>query len=355
MQFRGTLFISMFALCVSVLWVVAAVANYRFGILQGTPEPISIIFGISTTSSQINGIASIAVDGFKALLTVVITVSYRYRAYVLLLISTIIFVGCVAWSAQSAFGYILTERSGSLDSRAQAADQWSALKKDLDEAEKRRGMIPVHRPANIIISEIEVLKISRLWQLTGQCHSASATSRREEIFCQEYKSLSVEHASAIAASELDSRIESLRHLLDSKRRISSTDPVAAALGIDMGSIRGSLFALLVEMISGFGLWILWTTHSLIEEHPTAPQRRTAAKRKTRRVNDIAAAPAAPETNVVRLAPQRGGTTTLGAALAPQDIEEMVRRCGSQRAAAKSLGIDERTLRRLKNKSSAATK
>jgi hypothetical protein len=263
MRISNFFFVCLFGGCVAILWIVAALANFRFGVSQGTSDPIHLIFGITTTSAQLNGFASIAVDALKALLTIAVAIAGRNRAHLLAVLSTILFVGCVAWSMQAAFGYVLTERANAKDIRGQAAEQWTALRKDLDEAEKRRGMIPVHRPNSVVRHEMEKLKLSRRWIWNDECRNPRVTNKYDRKFCQEYVGLEAELSSVIAADELDKKIDGLRDEMDSRKMISDADPVAAYFGIDIGVIRAILFACLVETISGLGPWILWSVIDIL--------------------------------------------------------------------------------------------
>lgn len=257
------------ASCVIVSWVVAAIANFKFGQLQGTGEPIHIMFGVSVTSSQLNSWGSVAIDAMKGAMVLGVGHAYRHKSYDLIAVCLTLFVICTLWSLQSAVGYVLTERAGAMDERGQMVQQWSALTSDLNEAVKRRELVPDHRPTSVVAAEIEKKKISKLWIATTNCTQPMIADKYQREFCQGYGGLMAEKSAADEADKLDEKISVMRRRMDERRMVTSADPFASLIrdifGVNIDRyllFKGLSFAILMEAISALGPWVVFGILSL---------------------------------------------------------------------------------------------
>lgn len=244
-----------------VIWAVSAIANYEHGLTQGTTELIAGL-PFAVTSAMMNGYASLAVDGLKAILPAAAVVAWvlRYRAAAAGVV--VMFLLCLAWSAQNSVGYVMSNSARAVDGRGQTADQWAALQRSLDEAQKSRGMVPEARPSAVVNADVAAAKAQRKFAESANC---SDPARGKAVnFCNSYRGLMSELASAESADRLDAQLVTLRNQLDTRKRISDADPLASAaaglLGFDRGSVvagRSISFSLLVEVISAVGLALIW--------------------------------------------------------------------------------------------------
>lgn len=243
-----------------VLWAFSAIANYDFGLTQGTHEPRNLYF-FTISSAQASGMASLAVDLLKAVLPAMIVVAWVFRGWLYVAGGVACFILCLGYSAQNSIGFALTSHARATDERAQAADQWSALRKTLETAQATRDMVPVHRPAAVVDAEIAAKKADARFTESASC---SGEVRGSINFCREYRGLTAEKAAADSAVTLDDKLDRLRAQLDTRKRVSEADPMAggaaALLGWNKENIAGgrSLWlAVLVETISAIGLALVW--------------------------------------------------------------------------------------------------
>lgn len=246
---------------VAMIWLVSALANYQFGLTQGTTEAVPILFWTVTTSAM-NGYASLAVDVLKVTLPATAVVAWVMQKRAVAVGIAAMFTLCLAWSAQNSIGYVLSNHSRAVDGRGQTADQWAALQKTIDEAQRSRGLVPEHRPAAVANAEIAAIKASDKFAESAGCTKAAAAKAIN--FCDRYRGLTAELAAAESADKLDVQLASLRRQLDNRKRISDSDPaagiVAGVLGMQRDSVvagRSVSFSLLVEVISAAGLAMIW--------------------------------------------------------------------------------------------------
>lgn len=246
---------------VGVIWLAAAIANFKFGLSQGTSAPETFLLW-TVTSSQVNAYASLAIDILKTAMVIAASLAFAARAWVLAATSSMIFILCFAWSSQNAIGYVLSERAAAIDGRGQTADQWVALKAEYDEATKRRRMVPDARPEAVVRADLESVRLDAAWSRTKLC--TDATKPESISFCDKVKGLQAELAASASASLYDAKLDRLRGELDSRKRITSAEPLMAAAAILLGTGertvetgRSVAYASLVELVAAFGLASIW--------------------------------------------------------------------------------------------------
>jgi len=170
--------------------------------------------------------------------------------------------------------------------------------------------IPQHRPAQAVQADIDALKDDRAWAYTESCGKVSGSKGRS--FCQKYHALSAELASAQQSIALEARIADIQGKMTNVTGaavMTEADPQAAVLAklaaliapnIKIEDVQTALtvfIALLLEVGSGFGMYIAFSQWRLYESHAPAAPRMVP-------VSTAAAAVAAP--TAVAIAKPRSG-------------------------------------------------
>ncbi len=259
-----------------VLLAVSAAMNWRFGFSLGKTE----------LDGQIYGAASAAADCFKALVPFFFFAAIRNRMWSQAVAASVVWVVVMAFSLTSALGHAALNRLDTSGQRAVQAASYKDLRSELKRAEDQMSWIPQHRPALSVQSEVDGLKNQRAWTWTKGCTDVNGKSNRD--YCQQFHALSAELASAQQSEVLGKRITALKGDVvksDSSGTVmSEADPQAAVLtklaGLvgfvmkveDMQTALTIFIALLLEVGSGFGMYVAFSTWRLADrEAPSAPQ------------------------------------------------------------------------------------
>ena len=273
-------------LAAGVLLVVSAAMNWRFGISLGRTE----------LDGQIYGAASAAADCLKALLPFFMFAAIRNRVWSQALASAVVWVVVTAYSLTSAFGHAALNRNDVAGERAHEKQVYEELRSDIARAKEQLSWVPQHRPAMTVQADINGLKGEKRWRQTSGC--TDATLAKSIKFCDGYHSLMSELASAEKAVTLENRLAQAQAKLSSMEGgtvFGEADPQVAAisnlLGMNPEAVKVSLMvfiALLLEIGSGFGMYIAFSQWRFYERHtPAAPKMAS--------VSTAAAAVAVPET------------------------------------------------------------
>ena len=307
-----------------VLLAVSAAMNWRFG----------YSLGISEFDKQIYGAASAAADCFKALVPFFFFAALKNRMWSQAAASAVVWVVVTGYSLTSALGHAALNRLDTTGHRAVAAASYKDLRAELKRAEDQMGWIPQHRPSMTVQSEIDGIKNQRQWSWTKGCTDVAAKSNRD--FCQQFHVLSAELASATQAGELLRQITTVKGELAKNNGtsvMSEADPQAAVLtklagmvGMtmkveDMQTTLAVFVALLLEIGSGFGMYVAFSQWRLYDQAaPSVPKMVASvqsvstsssvliAPRQAAIANDNKSAPmqklVAPETDVDRFYKER---------------------------------------------------
>jgi hypothetical protein len=244
----------------SVLLVVSAAMNYRFGFSLGkTPA-----------DGQIYGAASAAADCFKALVPFFFFAAWRNRMWSQAFAAAIVWIVVTGYSMTSALGHAALNRLDITGQRAVASANYKDMRADTKRAQDQLAWIPAHRPAETVTAELNVHKAQRQWLLTKECTEVTGKTARE--YCQQFHKLSAELASGREATKLEARIHEIGAKLaaaGTSTVLSETDPQASVLarvtGLEMEQVQTGLalfVALLIEIGSGFGMYVafaFWRT------------------------------------------------------------------------------------------------
>jgi hypothetical protein len=276
--------------------------NWRFGVSLGRSE----------FDGQIYGAASAAADCMKALVPFFFFAAMRNRMWSQAAASAVVWVVVTAYSLTSALGHAALNRLDTAGQRTATAETYKDNRADLARAQEQLSWIPQHRPAQAVQSDIDALKDDRSWAATEQCTKVNGPKTRG--FCQKFHALSAEFASAQQTVALEARIADIKSKMavstDGHAVTSGGDPQAMVLAklaalvipnIQVEDVQTALtvfIALLLEVGSGFGMYIAFSQWRLYDRHtPTAPQMMVP-------VSTAAAAVAAPK--AVAIAKPRSG-------------------------------------------------
>ncbi len=265
-------------LAAGVLLAVSAAMNWRFGFSLGRTE----------MDGQIYGAASAAADCLKALVPFFFFAAVRNRIWSQAAASALVWVVVTAYSMTSALGHAALNRFDSTGHRAQEAQAYQDLRTELKRAEEQSGWIPQHRPFEAVQSQIDGMKMQKAWEWSNGCKTVS--SKTERTFCQQLTALDSELASASSAKDADARISQLRAKIDATAgtpALSEADPQAKVLTelanaffpnvkIDNVQMALTLFvALLLEVGSGFGMYVAFSQWRLYDRQPMPVSPRMA--------------------------------------------------------------------------------
>ena len=272
-------------LAAAVLLAVSAAMNWRFGYSLGKTEMDGMIYGS----------ASAAADCFKALVPFFFFAAIRNRMWSQAAAAAVVWVVVLAYSLTSALGHAALNRLDTAGQRAAQAQSYQDLRADLKRAEEQLSWVPQHRPAQTVQAEIESLKLQPAWRWSRECTEVKGAQTRG--LCQKYQGLTSELASAEQADALGKRIDEVQAKIANASGngthgtalMSEADPQAAVLSkllsfVGAGSVKVEdmqtaltiFVALLLEVGSGFGMYVAFSTWRLHErEAPSAPRLEPA--------------------------------------------------------------------------------
>jgi hypothetical protein len=287
-------------LAAGVLLAVSCAMNWRFGFSLGRTE----------FDGQIYGAASAAADCMKALVPFFFFAAIRNKMWSQAAASALVWVVVTSYSLTSALGHAALNRLDTAGQRTATADSYKDHRADSARAQEQLSWIPQHRPAQAVQADIDAVKDERAWTGTEQC--SKVTGSKSRGFCQKYHALSAELASAQQSIALEARIADIQGKMTNTNGhavMTEADPQAAVLAklaaiiapnIKIEDVQTALtvfVALLLEVGSGFGMYIAFSQWRLYESHaPTAPMMVP--------VSTAAAAVAAP--TAVAIAKPRSG-------------------------------------------------
>jgi hypothetical protein len=249
--------------------------NWRFGFSLGKTE----------LDGQIYGAASAAADCFKALVPFFFFAAIRNKMWSQATASAVLWVVVTAYSLTSALGHAALNRLDTTGQRAVDAASYKDLRADLKRAQDQLGWIPQHRPAQTVQAEIDGLKNQKAWGWTKGCTEVASKSNRD--YCQKFHALGSELASAEQAGKFEARIADINAKLASVKGTSASaeaDPQAAVLtklaglivpGIKVEDMQTALtffVAVLLEVGSGFGMYVAFATWRLYDEAAPSVRR-----------------------------------------------------------------------------------
>jgi hypothetical protein len=256
-----------------ILLAVSAAMNYRFGFSLGK----------TAFDGQIYGLASAAADCFKALVPFFFFAALRNRMWSQALAAALVWTVVSAYSMTSAVGHAALNRLDTTGQRAVAAATYKDLRADYKRAQDQLSWIPAHRPAETVAAELNVHKAQRYWAVTRECTSVAGKGARD--YCQQFHKLNAELASGLEAQKSETRLADIAARLAKATGgtvMAEADPQASVLakitGLETDKVQTALtlfVALLIEIGSGFGMYVAFAFWRLHDRAP-APQSVAAA-------------------------------------------------------------------------------
>jgi hypothetical protein len=261
-------------MAIAVIWGASACANWFFGGSLGDSTPVDMLLFETTTSKIFSGV-SIASDVLKTVMLFAAAAAVAHKRWRPALVCSIIWLACVGWSLASAVGFVALNHSTVTDNRGKTADNWSELRDEMARKQERRKWIPEHRPAAAVQAEIIGSEGQFLYIRTKQCSDITAAD--SIAFCDNLAKLRQEFFNAEESAKLDTELDALRKEMQRTSRMTSATPfadmVGGIIGIGAAGIttgQALFLAFLLELISGPGLWAVWSSAL------ARPERRIAA-------------------------------------------------------------------------------
>ncbi len=276
-----------------VLLAVSAAMNWQFGFSLGRTE----------FDGQLLGAASAAADCLKALIPFFFFAAIRNKMWSQAVASVLVWTVVTCYSLTSALGFAAQQRADASAQRTQVTGIYDGLKSDLKRAEDAASWTPQHRPYDAVQASIQAHKSQPGWKWSNGCKDVS--SKTEQKYCQGLHNLEAELASAKAGTANDTRIADIKTKLAGMEGSSATadaDPQAKVLadlgalaipGLKVENVQTAMavfVALLLEIGSGFGMYVAFSQWRLYDSYaPAAPRiARRASEEDT-----VAATVAAP--------------------------------------------------------------
>ena len=269
-------------LAAGVLLAVSAAMNWRFGVYLGRTE----------FDGQIYGAASAAADCFKALIPFFFFAAIKNRMWSQAIASAVVWVVVTSYSMTSALGHAALNRTDTTGTRAAQAQTYKDMQADKKRAQDQWSGIPQHRPIKAVQAEIDGVQNQKAWDWTKGC--TDVTSKSDRGYCQKFHALSAELANARQAQELDTRIAGLESKIagmPAAATMAESDPQAAVLAKlaalafpnlnlkieDVQTAMAVFIALLLEIGSGFGMYVAFSQWRLYDRQaPAAPRMATVS-------------------------------------------------------------------------------
>jgi hypothetical protein len=250
-------------LAASVLLLVSAAMNWRFGYSLGHSE----------LDSQLLGGASAASDCLKALIPFFLFAALRNKQWSQAAAAAVLWTVCLTFSFASAIGFSAINRADTSGLRAAEAVAFGDLKTELDKTREKLGWVPQHRPVGMVTQEVEVLKQNKRWATSNSC--TDATSGYSKAFCAQYHTLLAELGAGQEADKLQTRVDEIRGKIATSNTgvaLAAADPQVDALSTLSGQSKTLIqtglilmVALLVELGSSLGFYVVFSNWKIYED------------------------------------------------------------------------------------------
>jgi hypothetical protein len=178
----------------------------------------------------------------------------------------------------SAVGFVAINHNTVTDTRGKGVEEWSQLETQIANLTERRKQVSTARPEGTVQAEInQLLRAPGV----GNCLVINGPATRE--ICPQVDKLKVELENAKSAAWLDGRLDELRGEVRKSDRVTSENPFADLAGGLLGVVATKVttgqalwFALLLELISGPGLWAIWSAVPKAREVGATEAKASAA-------------------------------------------------------------------------------
>lgn len=278
----------------SVLLLVSAAMNWRFGFSLGRSE----------MDSQIYGAASAAADGFKALIPFFVLWALSQRAWFRALAGVLLWMICSTYSLTSSLGFAAMNRADTMGKIEVQATRYNDTRIELDRARKQMEWMPKYRSPGIVEAALQEelmkpVKGKRRTTLGKETKDCTRTNFWSAKLCENVLKLRKELAIAKQAESLQKRIDFLQANLATLTtnatavKTKGKDPQVAMLesltGVDAEKVQVALtilVSLLVEVGSGLGFFVVFGPSKMSQK-----MAQEALGRKARAAETAATQPA----------------------------------------------------------------
>jgi hypothetical protein len=234
--------------------------------LSGISILCCYVFGTHLAAGQegqIYGILGGVADALKAILPIGIAAAWVAKERGRAVAGAALFLIFSAYSFASELGLYALSRDAQAGNMLAGKESLELIKADRARIQDRLKGLGQTRPSAQIEADRSAARQSRLWAQSGECKEAARGAAR--IFCADYEKLQGELAASTEAEKLradDATLSQKLSGIDLAAALRSGDPQSEALarftGFAPATIRDALailVALLIELGSGFGLWI----------------------------------------------------------------------------------------------------
>lgn len=221
-------------------------------------------FGTTVEAARAWGALSVASDGLKAVLPVVVAHQLAEGHWGRAGLGTLIFPLVLAYGFMSALGFAAQSRGELVAGRENQSAVYGEAKSDQAASEAKLTRLGPQRLVGVIDLELAGVRRDRMWMVSKACQEARTNALR--AYCQKADALAAELLVAKEAQELAAKIEGLKAEARKAREQGGTqvgDLQAKALipvfGDNMqrtGTGLSWLAATLVEVVSAFGLLVV---------------------------------------------------------------------------------------------------
>lgn len=242
----------------ALLFIVASGAmNFVFLTAQGhTP-----------LESKVLGLVSIAADGSKAVLPVLIALAWRHGLWKYVFAGSTAFVVFLTLGLMSAVGFAAMARGAVSGDRDALNGKLALVERELAEVDARLQGASV-RAIGVIEQEISRHRQSPLWKAASECTDANTAERRR--YCADYFTLQGELAGALDTArrqEQQARLRTEVKVLRTQGAGQEADPQVSAIAklaqrvlpaAELSDVKLSLIlfiAFVVEFGAAFGLYL----------------------------------------------------------------------------------------------------
>ncbi|MEM7778531.1 MAG: hypothetical protein AAF732_23385 [Pseudomonadota bacterium] len=235
----------------TVLLIISAMMNWQFG----------LTLGATTVEQYIFAVASLAVDGLKAILPLLVLLLWSAGHRAAALLCSCLWLLCFSWSMASAIGFTASSRDGATAERSGDIERRQSLQRREQELRSQLARVPAHRASNVVRAALETVEVDipvGVIRRTRNCTRITRESSRR--MCAPALRLRRELAAAEEAAKLQSALVGVTARLNQTAgQTASADPqvqtLARLTNLSMEQVRiglACLISILLELASAFG-------------------------------------------------------------------------------------------------------
>ena len=250
-----------------VHWIRISIGAFLALALTGISVACCYRFGLRLApgfEGQLYAILGSVADCTKALLPLSIAAAFDTKQRVRAVVGIALFSIITAYSLTSEIGLYAMGRDAQRGAIDASKEGYANLKAERERIASRLKEIGATKPAGQIRGELAADKQSRLWELSNACTEPGNSAAR--VFCQAHERRQGDLAASEEADRLrerDGQLAAKIEGIDLAAVMASADAQSEALGrftgLGSNTVRDGIALLvagLIELASGFSLWIL---------------------------------------------------------------------------------------------------